>query len=251
MASYSEDNPADVISRGRDPTQIRDEKFWWEGSTWLKENEKSWPKIFEINKKEIMPETRKTINLISTVNNDHSFIERYSSLMRLLRIIAYCLRFGRQKEKIIGPIQANEISKAMQCVVRSVQSQYWEREIDDLVTNNQVSEKSKILRLSPSLDKNQILRVGGRLKNTETLDIFQRQPMLIPQSCSLSKLIFRDAHEKIMHGGPAAMLSYVRERFWPINGRNMARKVFHECVSCFKTKPATVQPIMGTYPNSE
>jgi len=90
--------------------------------------------------------------------------------------------------------------------------------------------------------------VGGRLKNAETLDIFQRQPMLIPQSCYLSKLIFRDAHEKIMHGGPAAILSYVRERFWPIHGRNMARKVFDECVSCFRTKPTTVQPIMGDLP---
>jgi len=28
----------------------------------------------------------------------------------------------------------------------------------------------------------------------------------------------------------------------------MARKIFHECVSCFKTKPEIVQPIMGDLP---
>lgn len=112
----------------------------------------------------------------------------------------------------------------------------------------QVSTKSKIFRLCPFLDQNQVIRVGGRLKNTDTLDTFQRHPMLIPQICTVSKLIFRDAHEKTMHGGPAAMLSYVRERFWPVHGRSMSRKVFYECIHCYKTKPVIVQPIMGNLP---
>lgn len=111
-----------------------------------------------------------------------------------------------------------------------------------------MSTKSKISRLCPFLDQNQILRVGGRLKNTDTLDIFQRHPMLIPQTCTVSKLIFRDAHKKTMHGGPAAMLSYVRERFWSIHGRSMTRKVFYEFIRCFKTNPVIVQPIMGNLP---
>jgi len=81
--------------------------------------------------------------------------------------------------------------------------------------------------------------VGGILKNADKLDTFQRHPMLIPQTCTVSKLIFRDAHEKTMHGGPAAMLSYAR---------SMARKVFYECIRCFKTKPIIVQPIMGNLP---
>jgi len=160
----------------------------------------------------MIPEMRKTINLVSTINDDWSVIERSSSLLRLLRIIAYCLRFNRHKIKNTGPIQANEIAKATQCIVQEVQVQHWAEEFIDLKTTGQVSTKSKIFRLCPFIDQNQILRVGGRLKNTDTLDIFQRHPMLIPQTCTVSKLIFRDAHEKTMHG-PAAMLSYVRERF--------------------------------------
>jgi len=95
-----------------------------------------------------------------------------------------------------------------------VQVQYWSEEIADLKAAGRVSKKNKIFRLCAFLDKNQILRVDGRLKNAETIiDVFQRHPMLIPQTCSVSKLIFRDAHERTMYGGPAAMLSYVRERF--------------------------------------
>jgi len=32
----SPDNPADVISRGRDPSLIQNENIWWEGPTWLR-----------------------------------------------------------------------------------------------------------------------------------------------------------------------------------------------------------------------
>lgn len=101
----------------------------------------------------------------------------------------------------------------MKFVVKVVQSQHWAEDIAELKRSNQVSFKSKIFCLRPFLDQDQILRVGGGLKNAETLDIIQRQPMLITPACTLSKLIFHDAHEKILHGGPAAMLSYVRERF--------------------------------------
>jgi len=244
----SDDNPTDVISRGRDPSLIRNEKIWWEGPTWLKKVENHWPPMSEVDKKGKVPIMRKTTNLLSTVSNDWSVIERSSSWMRLLRIIAYCLRLRCLKVKNTGPIQTDEITKATQCIVKAVQVQYWSEEIVDLKTKGQVSTKSKIFRLCAFLDQNQILRVGGRLKNADALDSFQRHPMLIPQSCHISKLIFRDAHEKTMHGGPAAMLAYVRERFWPIHGRNMAKKVFYECVSCFRTKPVTVQPIMGDLP---
>jgi len=244
----SDDNPADVISRGRDPSLLRNEKIWWEGPTWLKKVENHWPPMSEVDKKGEVPEMRKTTNLLSTVSNDWSVIERSSSWMKLLRIIAYCLRLRCLKVKNTGPIQTDEITKATQCIVKAVQVQYWSEEIVDLKTKGQVSTKSKIFRLCAFLDQNQILRVGGRLKNTDALDSFQRHPMLIPQSCHISKLIFRNAHEKTMHGGPAAMLAYVRERFWPIHGRNMAKKVFYECVSCFRTKPVTVQPKMGDLP---
>lgn len=42
--------------------------------------------------------------------------------------------------------------------------------------------------------------------------------------------------------------SAVRDKFWPLNGRNSAREVVHNCVRCFKCKPRSVQHIMGDLP---
>lgn len=51
-----------------------------------------------------------------------------------------------------------------------------------------------------------------------------------------------------MHGGPQAVLATIRLKYWPINGRNLARKTVHRCVRCFRSKPTTIQPIMGNLP---
>lgn len=51
-----------------------------------------------------------------------------------------------------------------------------------------------------------------------------------------------------MHAGPQAILSSLREQYWPINGRNIARKIVHQCITCFRLKPTIVQPLMGNLP---
>jgi hypothetical protein len=44
------------------------------------------------------------------------------------------------------------------------------------------------------------------------------------------------------------MLASVRVRCWPLNGRNIARTIAHQCVKCFRYRPIVVQPIMGDLP---
>lgn len=46
-----------------------------------------------------------------------------------------------------------------------------------------------------------------------------------------------------MHGGPQALLSSIRLKYWPINGRNVARNTVQKCVKRFRNKP-----IMGDLP---
>lgn len=44
------------------------------------------------------------------------------------------------------------------------------------------------------------------------------------------------------------MLSCMKERFWPLYGRNLARKVVHECVTCFRARPRVHEQLMGDLP---
>lgn len=92
--------------------------------------------------------------------------------------------------------------------------------------------------------------MGGRLKNSSVFEINQRHTILLPAKSTLTYLIFIQEHKTLMHGGPQAILSPVRSKYWPLNGRNIAHIVVHRCVQCFKYRSVVTQPIMGNLPKS-
>ncbi|GFT34191.1 integrase catalytic domain-containing protein [Trichonephila clavipes] len=51
------------------------------------------------------------------------------------------------------------------------------------------------------------------------------------------------------HVGPQGLLNAVRQKFWPLSGRSIARKTVHQCVICFKSRPILSSQIMGNLPS--
>ncbi|XP_029162600.1 uncharacterized protein LOC114934119 [Nylanderia fulva] len=47
---------------------------------------------------------------------------------------------------------------------------------------------------------------------------------------------------------PQTLLASIWERFWPLNGRNLARKIVRECTVCFKVNLKVSNQIMGSLP---
>ncbi|CAI6374547.1 unnamed protein product [Macrosiphum euphorbiae] len=127
---------------------------------------------------------------------------------------------------------------------------------DEFILFKRYSSLNKIL-LGPlraedleraNIDDKDILRVGGRLKNASTIEVFQRQPIILPGDSIYTKLLFQREHIRCMHGGPLAILALVRLYYWPLKARNIARATVHKCVTCFRQKPVFVEPIMGDLP---
>ncbi|XP_050059880.1 uncharacterized protein LOC126555421 [Aphis gossypii] len=107
---------------------------------------------------------------------------------------------------------------------------------------------TKIALLRPFLDEQDVLRVGGRINKSTTIHFDQRNPILLPAKSEFTVALFRNEHERLLHAGSQALLSAIREKFWPLNGRNIARRTVHQCVICFRSKPVTYKPIMGDLP---
>ncbi|XP_058446352.1 uncharacterized protein LOC131427302 [Malaya genurostris] len=51
-----------------------------------------------------------------------------------------------------------------------------------------------------------------------------------------------------MHGGPNLLLSTIRQRFWPLRGRELARSIVHRCVTCVRARPRSMEQLMGDLP---
>ena len=98
------------------------------------------------------------------------------------------------------------------------------------------------------LDDKGIIRVGGRLSNSSDFSYNKKHPMLLCGKHSVTQLIFQQEHLRLLHAGPQQLLAHLRETWWPLSGRNLARKVIRQCQMCTRMKGETVQPIMGNLP---
>jgi hypothetical protein len=86
----SGDNPADAISRGQLPHAFLRNQTWFTGPSWLNKGESEWPN--EIMQTSEIPELRNNTCLFAS-SVDFGILDRYSSYAKLIRVVAYCLRW--------------------------------------------------------------------------------------------------------------------------------------------------------------
>ncbi|GFT87990.1 integrase catalytic domain-containing protein [Trichonephila clavipes] len=103
--------------------------------------------------------------------------------------------------------------------------------------------------LSTLLCKNSdgLVKVGGRLSNSD-LPYVNKHPSILPGNHNLTVQIIAHFHRKNLHTGASSLLHYVTEKFWPLNGRSLCRKVVYECLVCFKSRPLVTYQLMGNLP---
>lgn len=107
--------------------------------------------------------------------------------------------------------------------------QFFERKTKDSTIKKEFPSKSAILSLHPFMDERYIFRVGGRIKANEELTTQQKHQIIHPK-CYFVKLIVRDMHLKFLHLRQLAMLSHIRDLYWPLGAKSTIRQVQHECL---------------------
>uniref|UniRef100_A0A1B0DIK0 Uncharacterized protein n=1 Tax=Phlebotomus papatasi TaxID=29031 RepID=A0A1B0DIK0_PHLPP len=181
-----------------------------------------------------------------------------SSLPKILRIVAYCTRFGKKLKALrdnspldhpSGPISACEMENSLLQLIHLDQQHHFHEFISHLKKANQIPFKWRfLLSLNPFLDDSDTLRVGGRIQRSQE-DFDVKHPILLPKS-KLTVMIARREHVKQLHAPPTLLLATLRQKYWPLSGRNITRKVYHECYTCFRAKPIPTEQIMGDLPSS-
>ncbi|XP_065085126.1 uncharacterized protein LOC135707260 [Ochlerotatus camptorhynchus] len=252
------DNPADLISRGVSPEDIVDNELWWEGPNWLKEAPEAWPGAVEEIPEAGEEERRRTVvacTVSPVAEFNEVYLSKFGSYSDLVRRTAYWLRLMKLLRIPAASRPANEFLNAAElkaaenAVLRNVQREVFAEEWKALSKGEFVSRKSPLRWFHPFVCKDGLIRVGGRLKNSEELESTKHPPVL-PARHQLTRLILRCFHERLLHAGPQLLLGAVRLQFWPLGGRNVAREIVHRCVKCFRTKPSTMQQFMGELPSS-
>ncbi|XP_031358230.1 uncharacterized protein LOC116181919 [Photinus pyralis] len=189
-----------------------------------------------------------------TTTEQVQMFQNYSSIVKLKRIIAYCLRFihnckPQQQGYKSGPLQLEEVQDATVRILRACQQEAFPAELQSVAKHGQVGTKSNLKTLNPFLHTDGLLRVGGRLTNSH-LPFEQQHPIILPSSHQITTMIIYYEHLKHLHGGIQFILAIIRTQYWPLGGRNTIKRVLRSCVRGCRLKPKLLEHVMGNLPTS-
>ncbi|GFT86752.1 integrase catalytic domain-containing protein [Nephila pilipes] len=138
-----------------------------------------------------------------------------------------------------GAVDTEELKKSEEYWIKEIQKETYGSEIIDLEKTQKVSDCSKIRSLVPYLDDRQILRIKGRLDESE-LSLDEKQPILLPQNSKFTEMLILREHTKNFHSGVTTTLVILRRKFWIPKGRQLVKKIIKKCLICrkYSLKPA-------------
>lgn len=257
----TKDNPADLLTRGVSASSLMNSSKWWTCADFLiephtsnKDLQTTVPEyLTQAERESCLHESKGSVE--SDVNDGserimliHEDFNLYNKLLnisnnyyKIINILSYIFRFifnCRCKNKRSGPLSTEEVKAAEEKIIVCEQK--------TLVCKGVVTGNLK--NLHAFVDSKGILRVGGRLEKA-SLPHSQKHPVILPRNSRLSEIYFYTMHKRLLHVGPQGLLNAVRLKFWPLGGRNLARKTVHLCVTCFKHRPNLSSQIMGNLPH--
>lgn len=253
------DNPADLISRGTKVNELHGNNLWWHGPSFLQKIDYSFKceKLLEDKSHILLPElvpSSAFSNNVAAFEVRAYIIERlynYSSFSKVIRIFAYILRFlnniNKAKAKLNGFISSTELNRSLIILIKHEQNKYLQSTILSLGKGSNV--KGPLASLHPFLDPEGLLRVGGRLHHAP-ISYEKKHPIILPKESYFTQLLIRCEHERLLHAGPKLLLANLNQKFWFINGLLEVKKITHKCVVCFRNKAIASKQLMGSLPAS-
>ncbi|XP_075150323.1 uncharacterized protein LOC142224439 [Haematobia irritans] len=252
----SEHNPADMASRGVGPQGLIDNFMWWNGPPWLSDPEENWPK-FNCPSTDTIDIERRNIKVHFSYFKDFSdVLERFSSLPRAIRVIAYIYRFlfsthpkfrsNYQRDSI--NISTSEILMVHDRLIAVSQKANFPNEYSALSAKKPIASNSPILSLNPFIDAEGIIRISGRLVSSPVLSYNEKHPILLPYNCQFSRLLVKFIHEVSIHGGNQLVLRLLRSKYWIIRAKNLIRTTINKCKPCIVYKHRCQTQLMSALP---
>ena len=258
-------NPADLATRGCTVKELVQDSFWTQGPYFLYQSEEHWPNtslssadsLSEDAQKDVGSKSFVAVASLDKTRVDKSIMDctRFSSWSRLVRTTAWILRIAKMakspnKSQLRKPyLTAVEVEEGKKFWIRQSQLDKYGETIAHLQTQKEF--KSCPLRgLTPFLDRDGLLRVGGRIDRAIQLPYDAKHPYIIPKKNHIATLIIRDVHCNTgLHSqGVNAILAEVRQKYWIINGRQEVKDVDKNCFECRRRKRKTATQIMAPLP---
>ena len=228
-------NPADLPTRGVQPSKLSATTVWWQGPSWLLENDDVWPTMPTLSCTpdeciEEMKGSSKKESVVTLTASDSVLtsevlpLNKYSTWNKLRRVTAFVLRFiancQTKENRVLGEITSDELDSAEILLLKRIQK-------DIPIQKNKQLE----YQLGVFTDEHGVIRCRGRIARADVPYEF-KFPALLPRDHHVTELIIRNCHEQVYHDGVNETLAELRARFWIIKGRQKIKHSLRKCNRC-------------------
>ena len=250
----TEHNPADHASRGLTAKELM-ESNWFTGPSflWQRELPKEEVKVGvsdgdpELKKAQV--HTTKVAEQISLLDR----LQRFSDWSRMVKAVARLKRCARNMKGLKERSESTTLDErrdAEQFIIRLVQEEVFREEIKALKQKKEVksNQSSRLHKLSPFVDDQDVLRVGGRLTRA-ALHPYVKHPAILPKGHHVSRLLIKHFHERICHQGRGMTMNEIRSNgIWILGRSSEVSSIIYKCVKCRKYRKCIQEQIMADLP---
>ncbi|XP_029659433.1 uncharacterized protein LOC115233263 [Formica exsecta] len=142
----TKENPADLVSRGVTPNELKMSQLWWNGPQWLQNGDviECCPELPEIDEIQLYESVGSTVIAMPTQKHIDPF-DKFSTLNKLVRVAATCIRFARickkeSKQTLTGPLSVDELEYARKRLIKREQQSVFFEEFMALEKGDDISK---------------------------------------------------------------------------------------------------------------
>ena len=150
--------------------------------------------------------------------------------------------------ELCDPKSPKCLKAAERLIIQTAQKESYSREMDALTSNRDLPRDSSIRSLDPYMDNDGLIRVGGRLRNSD-LTLQEKHPLIIPKKYHIAYLLIQHFHQEVKHQGRLLTEGAIRlGGYWIVGAKRTISQCIRNCVRCLKLRGNQHCPKMGDLP---
>ena len=246
-------NIADCVSRGMTVTSFLENHEWISGPLFLHtaksvfiEPSICYPKLEIISHLNVVnvSNVRDCEWFVQNVFNSCSDWNRIKTRMAVFLATKIGLKSGMWPS---FPFTADILAQAENKVWLLIQKMSYEEQVNLLSGGGKLRHSDPLYKLSPFIDEDGLMKVGGRLGYCEE-PYGKKYPIILPGKSITVQVMVRYIHSKYGHFGGAYLLSIVQESYFVIGLSKLVKSIVRSCLYCRKVNSRPINPVMSDLP---